>query len=305
MQHGNLTESKLFRTSLPLLLAVIGSSMFGIAPLFVRIADIGPTAVGGYRILFAIPLLYFWKLIEERIHPQSKRILTKNDFKLMVVAGLFFAGDLALWNISIHMTTIVNATLFNSFVPLFIPLLMWILYKEIPTWHYVIIIILALIGSAMLSGQDISLDPEKLGGDILALISALSYTFYVIALKNMRKNYNTPTILLGSGIITCIAMFIISYFLNEKMLISTTNDWIGILGLALLSHILGQGLMSYAMGHLSAKFIGLSLLIAPLVSVIAGWIAFDETLNIWQIIGCLVVVSSLLVARYEEKNITS
>ena len=39
----------------------------------------------------------------------------------MLLAGLFFAADLALWHWSIHLTTVANATLFSNFAPIVVP----------------------------------------------------------------------------------------------------------------------------------------------------------------------------------------
>lgn len=51
----------------------------------------------------------------------------------LIAAGLFFAGDLAVWHWSIMLTSVTNATLLANWAPIFVTLAVWLLWGERPT----------------------------------------------------------------------------------------------------------------------------------------------------------------------------
>jgi len=73
-----------------------------------------------------------------------------------------------------------------------------------------------------------------------------------------------------------------------------------LIGLALCSQILGQGLTVYVLGRFSPLVIGLGLLIQPVVAAAIGWGIFGETLGAADIIGALLVCLALVLVRSPE-----
>jgi drug/metabolite transporter (DMT)-like permease len=71
-----------------------------------------------------------------------------------------------------------------------------------------------------------------------------------------------------------------------------------LIGLALASQVVGQGLMIYAIGHLSPLVVGIALLSQPILAGAVGWIAYDERLGALDLLGgALVAVALVLVRR--------
>lgn len=66
-----------------------------------------------------------------------------------------------------------------------------------------------------------------------------------------------------------------------------------LLALALVSQIAGQGLMIYALGHLSPLVVGLALLVQPLVGATIGWAAYGERLTMLDAVGAVLVAAAL------------
>lgn len=292
-----------FKANMPVLMALIGSTMLGVSPIFVRLTDIGPNATGCYRLLFALPFLYLWVKLEERANPASHITPKGRDWAMLVVAGFFFTLDLAAWHLSIDMTSIVNAAVFNNLTPIFVPILIWVFYAIKPTGLYMTAALLAIIGSAVLSGSTLSLDADNLEGDILAIFSAVAYSGYIILVKLLREKFNAAVIVFWTTLANLIFLAIITIALREDYTLSTANDWIGVLGLAILVHIFGQGLLAYSMRQLSAAFVSVTMLIGPVVSAIMGWIIFGEALFGLQVLGSIIVLSSIGAASADERRL--
>src|SRR3712207_5615993 len=71
------------------------------APIFVPLSELGPTATAFWRL--ALPVLWLWAEIGNRREAgeSAHRISGHRTLLGLTLAGLFFAGDLALWHWSI------------------------------------------------------------------------------------------------------------------------------------------------------------------------------------------------------------
>ena len=84
-----------------------GAVAIAASPLFVKVSEAGPIATGFWRVALALPLLWAWSALESREHHAASFAANR---RLMVAAGLLFAGDLAVWHWSIVLTSVANAT---------------------------------------------------------------------------------------------------------------------------------------------------------------------------------------------------
>jgi drug/metabolite transporter (DMT)-like permease len=70
-----------------------------------------------------------------------------------------------------------------------------------------------------------------------------------------------------------------------------------VLGLALVSHAAGQGLIAYALAHLPAAFSSVGLLLQPVVAALFAWLLLAEPLAALQVAGGMVVLAGIYLAR--------
>lgn len=78
---------------------------------------------------------------------------------------------------------------------------------------------------------------------------------------------------------------------------ATLHDWLWLLALAGISHILGQGLIAYALAHLSSAFSSVSLLVQPVAAAAFAWVLLAEYISLWQGLGALVVLLGIVMCR--------
>ena len=95
---------------------VLGAVAMGASPIFVRLTDIGPQASAFWRTALALPFLWIWARLENR--PTGAPRLSGAVW----LAGLFFAGDLFFWHLSILATTVANATFLATTAPIWVAL---------------------------------------------------------------------------------------------------------------------------------------------------------------------------------------
>lgn len=90
---------------------------------------------------------------------------------------------------------------------------------------------------------------------------------------------------------------VISLLSGEKLILTGLAIWGILVALGLVSHVGGQGLITYAFGHLPASFTSVSLLFQPVVAGAAAWVIFGESLSAVQIGGGVVVLIGIALAR--------
>jgi drug/metabolite transporter (DMT)-like permease len=81
------------------------------------------------------------------------------------------------------------------------------------------------------------------------------------------------------------------------MIPRSAGGWWILIGLALISHAAGQGLIAYALAHLPAAFSSVSLLFQPVMAAIFAWILLAEPLVPLQIAGGVIVLVAIYLAR--------
>jgi len=100
-----------------------------------------------------------------------------------------------------------------------------------------------------------------------------------------------------TSLVTAVILFPVALATGEPMLPTTGLGWAKLLGLALISHAAGQGLIAYALAHLPAAFSSVSLLFQPVMAAAFAWILLGEPLVPLQIVGGVIVLAGIYLAR--------
>jgi drug/metabolite transporter (DMT)-like permease len=279
----------------PALVALLaGATCIAASPIFVRLSEAGPTATAFWRVALAIPVL--WALYF--IKPRAKAGRYGAQWPLLLAAGLAFAGDLGFWHASIQHTSIANSTLLANLASIFVTLAAWIFLRERPRALFLAGLGAALIGVAMLVYTSLEFSHTGLLGDALGVVTAIFYAGYILAVKALRDRGETTLHLMAvTSSITALFLLPAALASGDQMLPASAYGWWILLGLALVSHAAGQGLIAYALAHLPAAFSSVSLLLQPVMAALFAWLILSESLVALQVLGGLVVLAGIYLAR--------
>ncbi len=277
-----------------------GAVAIASSPLFVKVSETGPVATAFWRVALALPVLWAWSAIESR--GQHAASFTANR-RLMIAAGLLFAGDLAVWHWSIVLTTVANATLLANLAPIFVTLAVWIWYRRRPGGLFLAGMAVALAGVVTLLGGGVQVSGKALAGDVLGVVTAMFYGGYQLAVTRLRASASTASIMAWSGLITACALLPLALASGEQILPVTSMGWVKLFGLALISQAAGQSLIAYAMAHLPATFSSVGLLLQPVIAGLFAWVLLGETLGGIAIAGGVAVLVGIAIAHRAEVRI--
>ena len=276
--------------ALPVAALIAANIALAFGPWFVRLADTGPVATGFWRLALALPVLFAaawgtgWR----------PRTLTGPLVATLAVGGLCFAADLASWHLGILRTTLANATLFGNSATLFYPVYGFIVARALPGRMQAVALTMAMAGAILLMGRSYELSPQNLAGDALCLLAGLLYTGYFILMARARTVLAPLPALALSSLVSVLPLLLFALALGERV---WPDHWAPLVGVALSSQIVGQGLMIYALGKLSPLVIGIALLTQPIVAGTVGWLAYGEVLGAADMVGAALVGVALVLVR--------
>ena len=275
--------------------ALIGGNVaLALGPWLVRLADTGPVSAGFWRLFLPIPLIALFAWRERARHGIDRRIAM-----LAVVAGVFFALDLASWHLGIERTRLGNATLFGNAGSVILMVWGLIALRRAPTRREGLGIAAALAGAGILLGRSLEISTQSALGDLFCLFAGICYAFYLLPAQKARAKVGQWSVLLLVCMTAAPLLLLIALVMGEPV---WPTDWTPVVALAISSQIVGQGLLVYSLGHFSALIIGLALLTQPAIAAAVGWFAFGETLGALDIVGMVLVGAALLLARTAKAN---
>ncbi len=275
-----------------MLAVVVANIALAFGPWFVRMADTGPIAAAFWRIALAVPVLIAASLIlggGTRAFAGAKGL-----WGVLAIAGLAFAADLGSWHFGIVRTTLANATLFGNSASFIYPIYGFRIARAWPSRSQGVALLLAAVGAGLLLGRSAELSPQNLAGDLFSLLAGVLYAVYFIFMARAREAMAPLPALALSSLMTVLPLFAMALLLGEKIM---PTDWTPLILLAVVSQLVGQGLMIYALGHLSPLIVGLALLLQPVVGATIGWLAYGERLAMADGAGALLVAVALVLVR--------
>ena len=289
-----VSERPRHRFAFPALL--LGNVSLAFGPWFVRMADVGPVAVGFWRLMIALPFIWLIARVARQPIHVPKRSLTI----VVAAAAIFYALDLAAWNAGILLTQLGNATLFgNSGSFLFAVYGLW-LVGRLPSAQQAVALALALAGAVLLMGSSYELSPRNLTGDLLALVAGILYGGYLICIDRARSTLDPLPLLFLVTLLGTPILLAVSAGFSEQL---WPRDWTPLLLFALSSQVLGQALLIYSIGVLPPLVVGLALLTQPAIAALIGWFAFGETLSAADWIGAIAVAAALVLVRLPQRGL--
>lgn len=272
---------------------ILGAVLIGLAPIFVRLVDVGPSAAAFWRLALALPLLGL--LMLRRSEAPAGR--ARGERRWLWLAGLFFAGDLAVWHQAIEFTSVANATLLANVAPVFVTLAAWKLYGERISGGFALGLLLAMTGAACLVADSLSISRQTAFGDLLGVFAAMFYAGYLIGVSRQRRVFDTVQVMFWTTAVGTMVTLPLAMVLGETIWPATMRDWGLLAGLALLSHVGGQGLIAYALAHLPAAFSSVSLLVQPVAATLFAWLLLAEAFGPLQAVGGAIVLGGILLCR--------
>jgi drug/metabolite transporter (DMT)-like permease len=297
-----MSEITAKRDGLGIAQVTAGAALISFSAVFVRVADIGGTAAGFYRMLFGGVILLVLALCRK-----EKLWLGRTPAFFMLVCGVLFAVDLGFWHYSIHLIGPGLATLFGNFQVFFMAAFGVLIYGERLGWKLATAIPLALFGIAMIVG----IDPARLTGDfgtglLFAMITAVTYASFLLMLRHAQTREKALSPLVAITWVSLFSSLLLAagaVALGEKMIITDSGTLFAMLGYGLLCQALGWVLISWGITKVRTSRVGLLLLLQPVLTLAWDYLFFAKPVLPVEVAGAALALGAIYLGsrRSPEK----
>jgi len=183
-----------------------------------------------------------------------------------------------------------------------VALVAWLWWGDRWRWPFTAGLVVALAGAAVLLPVSFAVSPRHLRGDVLGIVTALFYAGYQLTVKQLRYRHTTGTVMFWTSAVAATVLLAVALALGEPLFPASARGWWVVVGLALVSQVAGQGLITWGVAHLPVSFGSVSLLWQPVVAAGAGLLLLGESLRAVQLAGGLLVLAGIYLARRGSVN---
>ncbi|MDC3413129.1 DMT family transporter [Aquibacillus sp. 3ASR75-11] len=280
----------------------VGVISVSTAAILVKLAPEAPASIiANYRLLLAVIIMIPFMVKTKH----EFRFITKNDWILCSLAGVFLAFHFIFWFESLNYTSVASSVVLVTLQPIFAFLGTFLFYQERFSAGTLISMIIALTGSVIISWGDFKISGIAFYGDILAIIGAIMVTGYFLLGQNARKRLSLMTytfVVYGVSSITLIAYNLI---LGNAFFGYPIGNWMVFIGLAIIPTFLGHTLFNWALKWVSTATISMAIVFEPIGASLLAYLILGEAISATQWLGGSIILFglSLFIVSTSRKSI--
>lgn len=272
---------------------VVTSVTFGLIPLFTlplmregMLSD----SILFYRFFVSTIALGLVMLIKHESFSISLR-----DLPIIFVLALFYTASALFLLYGYEVMGAGVATTIHFTYPVFVTLLMLILFREKVSLVTMLAILLAIGGVAKLSlhGTTLRLNPT---GVIVVLLSALGYASYIIAVNKSRlKNLHSRKLAFYVFAFTMLVFFIKDIACSGIQPIPDLGSAVNIILLAVAPTVISNITLLLAVRNIGGTLTSILGALEPVTAVCIGVLVFSEAFTWSEFIGIVLILTAVVL----------
>lgn len=224
--------------------------------------------------------------------------------------GVLYAATLVLFVTANKMTTAANAIFLQSTAPVYMLLFGPLLLRERVRRRdlgFMVPVVAGMLLFFVGADQPVHTAPDPARGNLLALLSGLTYALMLIGLRWMGSRAGGE----GSGLPTVVAGNLIAFLACLPAALpvpaATTGDWLAVGYLGVFQIGLAYLFLTEGLRHVPALEASLLLLLEPALSPVWAWLSHGEVPGPWAIAGGVLILGATVLrtvvdARAERRG---
>jgi drug/metabolite transporter (DMT)-like permease len=251
-------------------------------------------------------------------HLPDLKTITRREWLLAMLSGIFLAIHFATWITSLEYTSIASSVVLVSTTPLWVALFSPIFLNERLGWLAIAGLLLALTGGTIIGMSDSCIfingqincpsitsffNGKAFIGDMLALTGAWMAAGYLIIGRKLRTRISLmPYIFLvyGFAAVVLILFWIIS---KETLLGYPPTIYLWFILLALVPQLMGHTTINWLLKYLPASFVSVALLGEPIGSTLLAFIIFMEIPGLIKIVGAILILFGIWLVSRKNRDL--
>jgi drug/metabolite transporter (DMT)-like permease len=277
-------------------LAVLAAVLFfSISSTLIKWADAPGPAIAFWRMVVAVGA--WWTVLLIHHLRTGAPLPSRETWRRVTPAGLFFGANIALFFTAIKMTSVAHAEFIGALTPLILLPIGARFFHEPPNWKALRWGILSVAGVIIvLLGGDGG-GASSVAGDALMLVVLSLWIGYMLSTKIARQaNISTLHFMSCAIPIAVLSAGSISIFLvGGEIMPTTARAWLAIVILAVITGVGAHGHLVFAQRFVPVATIGIMQVAQPAIASFWAWLILGETVTTLQVPGMMLVIVGLTI----------
>ncbi len=268
--------------------------LFGGTALFSKLIGLPALDITVYRTAVAAIVLFIVLSLQKK----NIRLASTKDYGVALLLGIVvgihwvtYFASMQMAGVTVGIIAFFTYPVITVFLePLFTRFLSKNKVSSKPKQKDILIAFIVMVGIFLLI-PEISLGNQVTLGIATGVLSAFFFALRNILHKNYFSHYSGPHTMLYQ---TLVAFFMLCLFVEVPLMDVTNNDWLLILLVGVIFTAMPHALFASSLRHLSATTAGLISCLQPLYGSVLAFLLLSERVDMWTIIGGLLVISAAL-----------
>jgi drug/metabolite transporter (DMT)-like permease len=269
---------------------IITGITYGLNPLFgIPLMNNGAAveSILFFRYSIAVALLGLFLLLTK----QSFKITSRQAVVLLVLGLLFTSSSIFLFQSYNYIASGLATTLIFLY-PVLVAIIM-VFLRVVPSWP-VWLAIVATFAGVLFMTQGSGGEAVNPIGVVLSLGSALAYAFFIVVINRNKAIADiSNTLLTFYALMVGAFVFLAQILLSDTAItagISTTGDWLNLVGLAILPTIVSTATLAIATRNIGATKASVLGVFEPITAILVGTLVFGEPLTTNMVVGITIAI---------------
>lgn len=282
--------------SLTLLLATIiwGSSF---VPQSIGMNYVEPFTFQAIRCAMAavglLPVIWLFDRNKQDGKSFLSRFLDKKLWKAGICCALPLFFAINLQQLGIVSTDSGKSAFITAMYIVFVPLL-GVFIKKKPTPVVLFSVVLAVVGLYFLSCVGVS---SVNTGDILLLGCAVAFAVQILFVDRFAAEVDSLRLNCLQALLCSVGSAVVMFCLEKPTLTGIANSWWPMCYSGFLSMGAAYSLQIIGQKHLEPTLASLIMSLESVIAVLCGWMFLKETMTVWEITGCVLVFSAVILSQ--------
>lgn len=277
--------------------------MFGTWPIYGKIVlrSMSSTSLVGFRIFGGAIVLTLLQQKLGELPRLPKRVivwLVLSSLLGVVLNQLLFVKGLSL-------TTVINATLLTTTIPVFTLLVSIALGHDRASVRHILGIVLAGVGVIYLVDPlRANFTAETTLGNVLIIINSLSYGAYIAVSRDLVKRYGALNVITWVFVVGSMMTLPITIFAwtNEGLESVPTGAWLAVVYIILVPTVGSYYLNAWALTRVPPSIVAVYIYLQPLMAFALAPLILGESLNSRTLVACVLIFSGVAVVTIRSRS---
>jgi drug/metabolite transporter (DMT)-like permease len=222
------------------------------------------------------------------------RATSASSLRAGIILGALLGGGFALQTVGLVQTTASKAGFLTGTMVIFTPLLQVLIERRLPSWGNMLGVVIVAAGLylfTMPGGASFN------DGDILVLLCAVVFAFYIVYLDVFTKDGFRSEIVFYQFVVTAGMGFALSPFVDGTSPVFTVEAIGAVMYLALFASVIAIFVQSKYQRETTPTKAAIIFSLEPVFAAVMAYFALGETMTSVELLGAALMFAGLLVSE--------